>query len=177
MSEKTKEISITGLGIALFVVFTLCLQVPVFENYYLCLGYIVMAVYCSCVGTLSGTVVGTAGVILYCVLTGGLRGMPGWALGNVIIGIMTGNAFRLTERHAGGTMRILVMGTAMVISCALGILGVKSLTECLLYGQPFAVRVLKNSYAFTADAAVLLFSLPLCTIIKARIRDGAYLRG
>ena len=34
----------TGICTALFVVLTMCLQVPVFENYYLCLGYVIMAV-------------------------------------------------------------------------------------------------------------------------------------
>ena len=35
----TRKLCLTAMGTALFVVFTLCLQVPVFENYYLCLGY------------------------------------------------------------------------------------------------------------------------------------------
>ena len=39
MSANTKKISLLAVGIALFVVLSLCLQVPVFENYYLCLGY------------------------------------------------------------------------------------------------------------------------------------------
>ena len=81
---NVRRISITGMGIALFVVLTLCLQVPVFENYYLCLGYVAMAVYCYSVGTAEGTIIGVFGVILYCLLTSGLRGMPGWAAGNVV---------------------------------------------------------------------------------------------
>ena len=86
--STTKKLCINALGIALFVVLTLCLQVPVFENYYLCLGYIVMAVYLYFVGGGSGILVGTMGVIIYCVITGGMRGMPGWALGNAVIGLL-----------------------------------------------------------------------------------------
>ena len=172
MSAKTRNISVTGLGIALFVVFTLCLQVPVFENYYLCLGYIVMAVYCCSVGTASGTIVGVAGVILYCVLTGGLRGMPGWAAGNVLIGLGLGSAFRLTRNRMHPALRLLVCAVCIILSCALGILGVKSLTECILYAQPFLVRVVKNSYAFIADAAVLLLSLPVCAIVENRRKES-----
>ena len=57
----------------------------------------------------------------------------------------------------------LALAVPLVIAvCALGILGVKSLTESLLYLQPFLVRVGKNFTAFVADAAVLLLSLPLC---------------
>ena len=76
MKNTTKQICINAIGIALFVVLTLCVQVPVFENYYICLGYVVMALYCYMFGPISGTVVGCTGTILYCVLTGGLNGMP-----------------------------------------------------------------------------------------------------
>ena len=41
---KLKNICLNGMGIALFVVLSMCLRVPVFENYYLCLGYFVMAI-------------------------------------------------------------------------------------------------------------------------------------
>ena len=80
-------------GITLLVVLSLYLQSPVFENYFLCLGYVVMAVYCYSFGTVSGTVVGFLGVILYFVVISGMRGMPGWSLGNVVIGIALGLAF------------------------------------------------------------------------------------
>lgn len=169
MSEKVRSITLTGLGIALFVVFTLCLQVPVFENYYLCLGYIVMAVWLYIVGTVSGTIVGTAGVILYCLLTGGLRGMPGWAAGNVLIGLMVGTCFRMTKKMENRLAGFIIAGICIVAACALGILGVKSITESLLYAQPVAVRAVKNSFAFTADAAVLLISLPVCALTENRV--------
>ena len=61
---STKKICINAMGIALFVVLTLCLQVPVFENYYLCLGYVVMMLYSYYLDTMSGTLVGTIGVLV-----------------------------------------------------------------------------------------------------------------
>ena len=97
MNPTLKKLTATAIGIALFVVLSLVLQVPVFQNYYLCLGYIAMAVYCYSFGTLSGTLVGALGVVLYCVLTNGMRGMPGWALGNVVIGIGLGLTFAATK--------------------------------------------------------------------------------
>ena len=71
MKNTTKQICITAMGVALFVALTLCVQVPVFQNYYLCLGYVVMTVYCYTIGTKSGTIVGTMGVVLYCLLISG----------------------------------------------------------------------------------------------------------
>ena len=58
-------------------------------------------------------------------------------------------------------LQVLVILTAT----AIGILGVKSITETLLYGQPFLLRVAKNSYAFIADAVVLTLSIPLCATL------------
>ena len=98
MNTATQRIALLAVGIALFVALSMCLQVPVFENYYLCLGYVVMAVYCFSFGTINGTIVGTLGVVLYCVVINGLRGMPGWALGNIAIGLCIGLAFRAAKK-------------------------------------------------------------------------------
>jgi uncharacterized membrane protein len=75
MKSTTKKITINALGIALFVAISLCLRVPVFQNYYLCLGYFVMTFYCYSLGVISGTFVGTVGVVLYCLITGGIKGL------------------------------------------------------------------------------------------------------
>ena len=174
MSERVKWISMTGMGIALFVVFSLCLQVPVFENYYLCLGYVVVAVYCYSFGVTSGTIVAVLGVVIYCILIGGLRGLPGWALGNVVIGIACGLAFHKAREMQNKALRATLCILAVIVSCAAGILGIKSIVEAILYAQPLWARVLKNSYAFVADVAVLLMSLPICVIVEGgRKRIGS----
>lgn len=168
-ADHVRRICIVGMGIALFVVLTLCLQVPVFENYYLCLGYVAMAVYCCSIGTVEGTLVGVLGVVLYCLIISGLRGMPGWAAGNIVIGLALGTLFRFTrDREASAPLTAVSCGV-IVAACAAGILGVKSAVEWLLYAQPFALRVAKNIYAFWADAFVLIVSLPICRIIDRRI--------
>lgn len=165
MSRKIMKICLLAVGIALFVVLSLCLQVPVFENYYLCPGYVVMAVYCYSFGTLSGTVVGFFGVILYCVVISGLRGMPGWALGNIVIGVALGLIFKATRAMKSLALRIFVEIAVIVAATALGILVVKSETECLLYAQPFLIRAAKNMSAFIADCVMLVISLPICRIV------------
>ena len=155
MRTTTQRITLLAVGSALFVALSMCLQVPVFENYYLCLGYYSF-------GTFSGTVVGTLGVILYCLVINGLRGMPGWALGNVVIGVCLGLVFRITKPMKNLFLRSVLNVAAIVIGTALGILVVKSLTESILYAQMFPVRVGKNIYAFIADVVVLVVSLPIC---------------
>lgn len=170
MSAKTKKLCLLAVGISLFVVLSLCLQVPVFENYYLCLGYVVMAVYCWCFGTLSGTVVGFFGVILYCLVISGLRGMPGWALGNIVIGLSLGTAFKVCGKWKSAALRSVCYVAVIIISSAAGILVVKSLTESLLYAQPFLLRAGKNIYAFAADAVMLTVSLPICAALDKPAR-------
>ena len=165
MKAATQRITLLAVGIALFAALSLCLQVPVFENYYICLGYAVMAVYCYSFGTVSGIVVGSLGVVLYCLLISGLRGMPGWALGNVVIGIVLGLTFRMTKRMQSNTVKTALNVAAIVVGSALGILLVKSITESLLYGQMLAVRIGKNVYAFVADMVMLIVSLPICLVV------------
>ena len=176
MKAGTRKLALIAVGIALFVVLSLCLQVPVFENYYLCLGYVVMAVYCWSFGTLSGTAVGFFGVILYCLVISGLRGMPGWALGNVVIGVILGLVFRKTKAMKNAAWKTLLNSIAIIASAALGILIVKSLTECWLYAQPMIVRMGKNLSAFIADTVMLLASLPICTVLDGRIIRKKYLQ-
>ena len=165
MRTTTQRITLLAVGIALFVALSLCLQVPVFENYYLCLGYAVMAVYCYSFGALSGTIIGIFGVVLYCLVISGLRGMPGWALGNVSIGIILGLTFIKTKQLKNPIVICVINAAAILIASAIGILGIKSLTECILYAQPFIIRIGKNTYAFIADAVMLGISIPICMLL------------
>lgn len=148
----------------MFVVLTLCLQVPVFENYYLCLGYIAMALYTYYFGIGSGTLVGTMGVFLYCVLTSGFRGMPGWMFGNVIIGILCGIASKYVRTQKNMWTKQVMMAFAVISSTAIGILLIKSTTEVLLYSLPFLLRAVNNMYAFLADVIVLMIGFEICII-------------
>ena len=166
MKQNLKVLTATAIGIALFVVLALCLQVPVFENYYLCLGYVALAVYCYCFGTVSGTIVGALGVVLYCLIINGMRGMPGWALGNVVIGVGLGLTFAWSKKLASKPLKVGVWVAAVVVFTAIGILGVKSFVDSIIRAQPFLVRVGMNVYAFVADVVVLLVALPLCVVLE-----------
>ena len=63
------------------------------------------------------------------------------------------------------------MVLVIVLMTAVGILGLKSLTECLLYAQPMAVRMAKNSYAFVADVVMMIVSIPVCELLDKRKSD------
>ncbi len=167
MTYAVRKLSITAMGIALFVALTLCLQVPVFENYYLCLGYLVISVYCYYFGPWSAAAVGGIGVVLYCIITSGLRGMPGWAIGNLVIGLTVGYTVRFTKRLSSKKLQYALILTSVIISTAIAILGVKSFVEYLLYAQPFVLRIAKNFYACVADVIVLMIGFPVSFAIRS----------
>ena len=167
--DAIKRIAINAMGIALFVVLSLCLQVPVFQNYYLCLGYVVMTFYCYSIGITSGTIVGTLGVILYCLLISGLRGMPGWALGNLFLGITLGISFKYIRKIKQPVVEFITSAIIVTAFTAVAMLGIKSFVEFLLYSQPFMLRVATNMTAFIADAFVIIISLPICKFLEPHI--------
>lgn len=172
--KEVKYICTVALGIALFVVLTLMIQVPIFENYYICLGYLVMLVYLYKFGTTAGTLVGTVGVVLYCILTSGLRGMPGWVVGNLVIGICAGELLSLTKKGKN-KHKIAFYATntlGIILITILGILICKSVVECLLYSQPMLIRMGKNVYALVADAVVLILGLPFLDILDKALKKS-----
>lgn len=171
----TKKICFTAMGVALYVVLALCLQVPVFENYYLCLGYVSMMVFCYYFGAASGITVGVLGVVLYCLLINGLRGLPGWAAGNLVIGLVVGLTCSFTKKMENTVLRNIIIAVAVILSTAIGILGIKSIVEVILYAQPILVRVAKNIYAFIADVVVLIAGLPICFCLKGTIQKLTHL--
>ena len=71
------------------------------------------------------------------------------------------------EYFIKGTLNTLLFSFS---GTAIGILIFKSLTECVLYGQPMIVRMGKNVFAFAADVFMLVFSLPICMSMDKLIK-------
>lgn len=163
--SKTKYITFSAMGIALYVALSYAVRVPVFENYYICLGYVALLAYCYIFGPGMGCIVGGLGCVLYCLLTSGLRGMPGWTLGNIFIALFLGLVFKLTAALGKRPVRSVLEIIAIAAATAAGILVIKSYTEVLLYAQPFALRAGKNIYAFVSDLVVLVVAMPLCRLL------------
>lgn len=171
---KTRYVTFAALGTALYVALGFAVQVPVFENYYLYLGYAAMLAWTWTFGTGMGCIVGGAGCVLYCLLTSGLRGMPGWTLGNLAMAVIIGLSFKATMHLKDGRARLVSQVAAIALACTVGILLVKSFTEVVLYAQPMIVRMGKNVFAYVADLAVLEASVPLCRILEPMARRAAY---
>lgn len=163
---KTRDITFLAVGVAMFVALSMCLRVPVFENYYLCLGYIVMAVYVWCFKWYEGAVVGFFGVILYCIIGGlGFNGMPGWSIGNIIIGLIIGLALKHIKKIQSKLLQVFLTAVVSVIATFIGIELVKSFIDSFVVSQPFIVRFGKNMTSFVADAFVIAASIPICASV------------
>jgi len=162
---KTKFVTNTALGIALFTVASLILQIPFFQNYYLCMGYIVMAVYTYFFGGWCGALVGTVGTLLYCLIIGHMGGVIGWMGGNMLMALILAFTFRHTAGIKNQTVKIVIWVLAMILAAFLGIVGVKSLSETILFANPLMVRMAKNFYAFLGDAFTLVLSIPVIVLI------------
>lgn len=173
---KTKDITFLAAGIALFVVLSMCLRFPVFENYYLCLGYIVMTVYIWCFKWYEGAIIGFLGVILYCIIGGlGFNGMPGWSVGNIVIGLIIGVSLKYIQQLKSKTLQVILTAIAAIVATFIGIELIKSLIDSFVVSQPFVVRFAKNMTSFIADAFVIVISLPICALIEKparKLRNG-----
>lgn len=172
---KTRDITFPAAGIALFVVLSMCLRVPVFENYYLCLGYVVMTVYMWCFKWYEGAVVGFLGVILYCLIGElGFNGMPGWSVGNIVIGTIVGLSMRYIKKIRSKVLQVAVTAIIAVIATFIGIMLVKSVIDSFIVSQPVVIRMGKNLTSFIADAFVIVVSLPVCAVLEKYARKLRY---
>ena len=169
------DIVFPAIGIALFVALSMCLRVPVFENYYLCLGYVVMTVYIWSYKWYEGAIVGCLGVILYCIIGGlGFNGMPGWAVGNVAIGLIIALPLKLIKKLKNRALQMLLTAVAAAVGTFVGILLIKSLIDSFIVSQPFVVRFGKNMTSFIADVFVIVVSIPICVLVDKPARKLRY---
>ena len=175
MKITTKDITFIAVGIALFVALSMCLRVPVFENYYLCLGYIVMTVYVWCFKWYEGAIIGFLGVILYCIIGGlGFNGMPGWSVGNIFIGLLVGLALKQIKKIENKTVQVILTAVVAIGATFIGIEIVKSAIDSVVVSQPFLVRFGKNMTSFIADAFVIVVSLPICALVEKQAKRLRY---
>ena len=172
---KTRDITFLAAGIALFTALSMCLRVPIFDNYYLCLGYVIMTVYIWCFKWYEGAVVGFLGVILYCIIGElGFNGMPGWAIGNVFIGLIIGFALKPIKKLRHKTLQVVLAAIIAVIATFIGIELVKSLIDSIVVSQPLIVRMGKNMTSFVSDAFVIVVSLPICEALDPYAQKFRY---
>lgn len=150
MNKTVKHISYMAMGIALYFVLGLTLKIPIVGHLQTDLGYIAFGAWCAVFGW-QACIVGAAGCLLESLLLSGWF-PPGWILGQLVIGVICGMAYKKCNSNV---LKIIIT----VFAVFLGIAGVKTLVECKLYSIPLAVKLSKNSVAAVADTVPMIIGM------------------
>lgn len=144
--SKVKKITLTAVGIALYVVVSMLLKIPMIGHISLDLGYIVLAFWCMMFGPVSAALVGCGGAFLVSLIASGWIAF-GWPLGNLLIGAVCAILYKPDK-----PVRNVLITVLMVF---IGVLGIKTAVECPLYGIPILVKIPKNFVAAVADSITM----------------------
>ncbi len=157
--NRTKKISYLGIGIALYVVVSMLVKIPIVNRIKLDMGYIVFALYLNSFGV-SASIVGVAGCIIANMLSGGSFPIA-WAMGQLLVGLTMGSLFPKTEKL---WLKIL----AGVIAVFLGIGALKTILEILMFRFPFWAKFSSNLAAVLADSIPFVIGILLTQKIKIK---------
>jgi uncharacterized membrane protein len=150
---KLRNIAFIGIGIALYIVMSLTLKIPLIGHISVDLGYIALAVYCYHFGAVAGALVGGAGCALMSTLVYGMF-PPGWLVGNLLIGFICGLLYKKKGKY-----KILFNILLTIIAIFIGIGIIKTVIECMMFHIPFGVKFIKNLVAFICDAIVMTIGI------------------
>lgn len=155
--KNTRYIATTAIGVALYVVLSATIRIPLVGHISVDLGFIALAVYAYHFGSIPAGIVGGIGCALSSLLFSGWFPL-GWLLGNTFIGIVCGKAFKKKKT----AWNIFVS----VLAVAVGIIGIKTAVECYLYSIPLAVKIPKNSIAALTDSIVMAIGVTVARHLK-----------
>ena len=159
---NVKKITLLGIGIALYVVLSFAIKIPLISHIQTDLGYIAFGAMCAIAGV-PALIVGVFGCLLESLFMTGWVPI-GWMIGQGIIGIICGYAYK---KNKNIWLNIIITIVAILI----GIGGIKTIIECYLYAIPFAVKIPKNLIASVADMVPMIggYLLAIKTPIKRYI--------
>ena len=157
--KKNQIVALYGIGIALYVVLSAFVNIPIVNRIKLDLGYIIFAIYLANFGT-SATIVGVAGCIIAELLKGGSLRIA-WPIGQAFIGLTLGYLYPKTKNNL---LKILYT----IISVFIGIGLIKTVIEVAMYQFPLQAKFLSNSVAFAIDAIAMIIGVLLSS--KVRIK-------
>ena len=139
MKLKTRDICMLGFGIALYVVLSATVKIPLIGHIQTDLGYIAFGAYLMIFGT-PAIVVGAVGCVVESLLFSGW--MPvGWLIGQIVIGAICGVFFKKSQKIKSDKLRIVFCILMSIIALLIGIFFVKTIIECYLYQIPFVVQI------------------------------------
>ena len=160
MIKATKYISTVSLGIALYVVLSSFIKIPIIGHIGLDLGYIALAVYAYHFGCIPAMIVGSFGCSIVSLLFYGWFPF-GWFVANLFVGAMCGGVY-----HKYGQDKLIKNYIVTVAAVFVGIALIKTMIECAMFGIPVAVKLPKNLVAASIDAVTMCAGLSIAPKIK-----------
>lgn len=153
--NKTKQICVTALGIALYCALSMSMKIPLGVGHIAVdLGYIVLAVYAYHMGSISAAIVGGCSAAIMSILTGWFS--LEWVLANVTVGLICG---RFYERNTYGKRCVasayIRNAVVTILAVGLGMLVVKTAVSCWLWSIPVLVKLPKSITAWVVDSVVM----------------------
>ena len=155
--KKNQKIAFLAIGIALYVVLSAFVIIPIVNRIKLDLGYIVFGIYLNAFG-IPATAVGVFGCTIAELLKGGSFRIA-WIIGQAFIGVTLGYLLPRTEKL---WLKIIYS----IISVFIGIALIKTVIEVAMYQFPLALKFSSNLAAFIVDA----ISLVIGVILAGKIR-------
>ena len=150
--KRNQKIAFLSLGIALYVVLSAFVIIPIVNRIKLDLGYIVFGMYLNTFG-ISGTIVGVLGCIIAELLKGGSLRIA-WPIGQAFIGLTLGYLLPETEKT---WLKILYS----ILAVFIGIAVIKTVIEVWMYQFPWGLKFASNFTAFVIDAIALVIGVLL----------------
>lgn len=157
--NTNKRISYYAMGIALYVVLSITVKIPLINHIKTDFGYVAFGAYLNLFGV-EGTVVGVIGCILSNILSGGSFPL-GWIIGQLFIGITCGMAFKRIEN-------IWLKCLFGIVSVFIGVGIIKTAVEVLFFNIPLEAKIIRSLIAFIADAIPMVIGIVISTKIKLR---------
>lgn len=100
--------------------------------------------------------------------------MPGWAAGNIVIGLIIGMTLKFIQKIKNKTVQVILTALVAIVASFIGIELIKSLIDSFVVSQPFVVRFAKNMTSFISDAFVIVISLPICALVEKPAKKFRY---
>ena len=155
MNQEIKKICFTGVMLALATVLSTFCQIRLFGDIRLDMSYMIITVMCYAYGALVGCFFAGGVALLNSMFFSAYGVSISWISANLIIGLIVGLVLHYIKMKKTWT-KITIDVASIVLSCAVGLLLVKTVIECNLYQIPFEIKIIKNAVAFGSDTTLML---------------------
>lgn len=167
---NTKKIAFLGMGIALYVVLSMTIKIPLVGHIQTDFGYVAYGAFLTFLG-LPAIIVGVAGCIIESLIFNGWLPI-GWAVGQLAIGLICGITFKRIAKTENAFLRYAAYIIIISLAVFVGVGLIKTVIECGLYSIPFQIKFAKNCIATVTDIPPMVIGTVVAEIIHKRFRKA-----